>query len=172
MSNFFCFYFENTYAQKYNFISFSVEDGLSQSEVNVIYQDSRGYVWLGTSGGGLCKFDGKEFTTYEEQSGLSGQIIGSITEAKNGDLWVGTTWGGVCKLDGKRIITYDVSKGLTDNLANCILQSKNGGIYIGTGNGVSYYDGKKFISLKITSEMIGHKFGEFCLTRKLPKHVK
>jgi small subunit ribosomal protein S19 len=34
------------------------------------------------------------------------------------------------------------------------------------GKIVDVYDGKKFISLKITPDMIGHKFGEFCLTRR------
>lgn len=32
------------------------------------------------------------------------------------------------------------------------------------------YNGKQFIRLKITQDMIGHKFGEFALTRKKPKH--
>ncbi len=34
------------------------------------------------------------------------------------------------------------------------------------------YDGKKFINIKITLEMIGHKLGEFCLTRKQAIHKK
>lgn len=32
------------------------------------------------------------------------------------------------------------------------------------------YNGKQFIKLKITENMVGHKFGEFALTRKKPKH--
>lgn len=32
------------------------------------------------------------------------------------------------------------------------------------------YNGKQFIKLKISEEMIGHKFGEFAVTRKKPKH--
>jgi small subunit ribosomal protein S19 len=32
------------------------------------------------------------------------------------------------------------------------------------------YNGKQFIKLKITEDMIGHKFGEFAITRKKPKH--
>ena len=31
---------------------------------------------------------------------------------------------------------------------------------------VNVYDGKKFVSLRIIPDMVGHKFGEFCLTRK------
>lgn len=32
------------------------------------------------------------------------------------------------------------------------------------------HNGKQFVRLKVTEEMIGHKFGEFALTRKKPKH--
>jgi len=34
------------------------------------------------------------------------------------------------------------------------------------------HNGKSFVSVKITEEMIGHKFGEFALTRKRPTHKK
>ncbi len=32
------------------------------------------------------------------------------------------------------------------------------------------YNGKTFIPLKVSEEMIGHKFGEFAITRKRPIH--
>ena len=32
------------------------------------------------------------------------------------------------------------------------------------------YNGKNFISIKIKSEMVGHKFGEFAMNRKKPIH--
>jgi small subunit ribosomal protein S19 len=33
------------------------------------------------------------------------------------------------------------------------------------------HNGKQFIKLQVGEEMIGHKFGEFALTRKKPRHV-
>ena len=38
------------------------------------------------------------------------------------------------------------------------------------GNSVKIYNGRTFTSLNIIDEMIGHKFGEFSLTRKRPQH--
>jgi len=32
------------------------------------------------------------------------------------------------------------------------------------------HNGKDFISVKVTEEMIGHRFGEFSLTRKFTRH--
>ena len=40
------------------------------------------------------------------------------------------------------------------------------------GQTVAIYTGKSFLSVKITEEMIGHKFGEFASTRKRPIHKK
>jgi small subunit ribosomal protein S19 len=38
------------------------------------------------------------------------------------------------------------------------------------GHGFDIYNGKAFVSVTITEEMIGHKFGEFASTRKAGKH--
>ena len=37
---------------------------------------------------------------------------------------------------------------------------------------VYIYNGKTFISLVITEDMVGHKFGEFAMTRKRALHKK
>ena len=37
---------------------------------------------------------------------------------------------------------------------------------------VSVHNGLRFIPLKITQQMAGHKFGEFALTRKKPQHKR
>ena len=43
-----------THAQRNNFLTYSVNDNLPNATINCITQDSRGYLWLGTGGGGLC----------------------------------------------------------------------------------------------------------------------
>lgn len=135
-------------AQQYNFRAFSLEDGLSQSEVNCIFQDSRGYIWAGTSGGGLCRFDGKEFTSYETENGLAGQIITDIKEDHQGNLWISSTWGGISKFDGKIFTIYDHTRGLTDNYTSCVLIAKNGTVYVGTGDGLCYLENNRFKKIK------------------------
>lgn len=37
---------------------------------------------------------------------------------------------------------------------------------------VLIHNGKNFLSLKITEDMVGHKFGEFATTRRKPQHKK
>ena len=42
------------------FFHVTIEDGLSQSTVRAVYQDSDGFMWFGTQGG-LDRYDGKNF---------------------------------------------------------------------------------------------------------------
>src|SRR4030042_4446618 len=84
------------------FVSLSLEQGLSQSVVNVTYQDSQGYLWFGTQDG-LNRYDGYHFNIFrtdpDDPSSLSDRIINSIIEDTHGILWVGTTLGGLNRYD-------------------------------------------------------------------------
>ena len=100
------------FAQQYNFETFSVNEGLAQSQVNTIMEDSRGYLWFGTAGGGICKFDGYNFTQYSENDGLCGPIVTSIAEDANGNIWLGASWGGISKYNGKTFRNFTKKDGL------------------------------------------------------------
>jgi len=52
--------FQNSNAQIINITQYTVKDGLAESNVNAIYQDSLDYIWIATRGG-ICKFDGHNF---------------------------------------------------------------------------------------------------------------
>ena len=124
-------------AQSYDFVNYNVENGLSQSIVTDILQDSRGYLWIATYGGGLNRFDGVMFKEYSLKENLPGQIISSITEAPNGDIWVGSTWGGAGRYNGKDFELFNKNSGLT---SNCVLSllSLTDKVYMGTSDGGIY----------------------------------
>ncbi len=48
------------FSQEYSYRHYTVKDGLIQNQVIAMFQDSKGYLWLGTKGG-VSRFDGKEF---------------------------------------------------------------------------------------------------------------
>lgn len=54
-------FFCSSSAQQFSLKNFSVSDGLPQSQVFGLFQDNEGYIWMGTKGGGIVKFDGKKF---------------------------------------------------------------------------------------------------------------
>lgn len=82
----------STGAQVKIFRNLNVEDGLLQSNVNTMFQDSHGYLWFGTSHGLSC-WDGINFTNYHTINGLSGARINVITESENQELLIGTDNG-------------------------------------------------------------------------------
>jgi hypothetical protein len=55
-------------AQQFGFTAFTPKDGLAQSQVRCMAQDSAGYMWFGTLGG-ASRFDG-DFTNYGLRQGL------------------------------------------------------------------------------------------------------
>ncbi len=99
----FCFFSINTFtglsAQKppLRFKHLSVTDGLSQSWVRCIHQDSYGFIWFGTGANGLNKYNGYEFTVYKNnpriKNSLSNNSITAIYEDHNRNLWIGTQIG-------------------------------------------------------------------------------
>lgn len=88
-------------AQEFSFDHWSVEEGLSQSVINCIFQDSEGYMWIGTQTG-LNQFNGYSFKTFlnnpNDTTTISGNWIYDIIEDQEGFLWVATKQG-VSKLN-------------------------------------------------------------------------
>ncbi|TXB66640.1 hypothetical protein FRY74_00205 [Vicingus serpentipes] len=129
------------FSQSFDFKNYNVEDGLSQSEVNVIFQDSRGYLWIGTSGGGVCQFDGITFTQYSEKDGLSGDMIRAITEDHDGNLWFASTLGGITKYNGRKFTIYNESDNLLYSSGfNTLFTDDKNRIWIGSNFGLSIYE--------------------------------
>jgi len=89
--------------QGIQFDHYAVKDGISQSVIFCILQDSEGYMWFGTQDG-LNKFDGYSFENYlfdpSDTTTISNSWIFDITEDDNGLLWIGTK-GGINTFDKK-----------------------------------------------------------------------
>ncbi|MDQ3047081.1 MAG: hypothetical protein M3R27_05995 [Bacteroidota bacterium] len=142
-------------SQIYNFTNYSLEDGLSQSEVNCIYEDSRGYLWLGTSGGGLCRFDGKIFKTFEEKDGLCGQIISSVSEDNNHDILIGTKFNELCKFDGQEFSKLEYNqKKFGDGDIKFICTDDNMNTIVGKSTQILLYSNRKFESLNLKGDTL------------------
>ncbi|PTX61033.1 two component regulator with propeller domain [Kordia periserrulae] len=79
-------------AQNNQLRAYTLKDGLPQSQVNAIVQDALGYLWIGTQGGGIARFDGKSFTVWNEKNGLMSNYIHALKFEKN-KLYIGTRQG-------------------------------------------------------------------------------
>jgi len=139
-----------TDAQQYHFTNYSINEGLSQSVVNCIFQDSKGYIWIGTQNG-LNRFDGETFMgmSYNpsDSSSISNNWIYALTEDAQGNIWVGTKAGMNKYLTNQKIFKriayktnfpYDITQFSYD-----VIRLKNGNILINTPPIISVYDPEK-----------------------------
>lgn len=92
-------------AQKYSLRHFTAVDGLPQSQVNAMVEDENGYLWIGTQGGGLARFDGKEFITYNTPDGLLSNTITSLMIDSKQNIWI-IHPRGISKFDGVSFKTF------------------------------------------------------------------
>lgn len=73
-----------------------IEKGLSNNSVRVVYQDKRGFIWLGTYDG-LNRYDGNEFTIFRnklnDSTSLPHNYIYALHEDVDNNLWVSTGQG-------------------------------------------------------------------------------
>src|SRR6266487_5881577 len=117
----------------------SIEQGLSQSSVHVILQDSRGFMWFGTEDG-LNRYDGYTFKTFKPDpdvpTSLSDRWINSIVEDRAGYLWIATRQGGLNRYDPRTEeftrYTHDElnSTSLNDNHANVVYLDKDDRLWV------------------------------------------
>lgn len=131
-------------AHPMRFEHLTLEDGLSQSNVLSILQDSRGQMWFGTENG-LNAFNGYEFRTYYRERGnansLSSDFVFDVVEDSKGDLWLATNGGGLAHRDTRsgnftsyRHDAEDAST-ISSNVVRRVLMDSDGAVWAGTRHG-------------------------------------
>lgn len=93
------FYSLSSYAQTFHFANYGVKDGLAQSNISGIVQDSAGFFWIGTAGG-VSRFDGKNFENYTTADGLADNNVSAIFRDRHNTIWLGHENGSLTRYDG------------------------------------------------------------------------
>jgi signal transduction histidine kinase/ligand-binding sensor domain-containing protein/DNA-binding response OmpR family regulator len=136
---------------------YSTEQGLSNSLINRIYQDKKGFIWVATEDG-LNKFDGNKFVVYRKIQGdstaLKNNYVRTLFEDRCENLWIGC-------IDG--LMIYDRNTNLFHEIEiydgentriyphiTSIIERKNGDLWLATsGSGLfSIKKGKKTAKLE------------------------
>ncbi|MFC2126862.1 two-component regulator propeller domain-containing protein [Bacteroidota bacterium] len=139
-----------------SFKKFTTKNGLSQSSVIAIIQDSKGYLWFGTRDG-LNKFDGISFIKFrhnsEDKNSLSHSWVTCIFEDKDANIWVGTKNGlnlfNPKKNNFTQIKTHSKGISVSDNEIWDINQTNNNRIMVSSKNGLTDINYKKNFSTYI-----------------------
>ena len=136
-------------APKLHFSHLSGEQGLSNSTIEAIFQDSRGFIWIGTRDG-LNRYDGHEMIVYRydplDSNSLSDSYIRYICEDRSHQLWVGTI-NGLNRLDPvtNHFFRYKHRDGddnsLSHNGITALLEDRSGHLWVATaGAGLNLFD--------------------------------
>lgn len=141
----------SAFSQQYNFINYSVEQGLIQSQINALCQDGNGYIWIGTLGG-VSKFDGINFKNYSTKDGLINNQVNAIFKDNANKIWLGSL-GGVSIFQGNKFETLLFKDELSSFFVTSITQDEKGTIWLSTdGGGIVSYANKKFEYYSIPSK--------------------
>jgi signal transduction histidine kinase/ligand-binding sensor domain-containing protein/DNA-binding response OmpR family regulator len=126
------------------FENYSVSNGLLDEKIHCVFQDSKGWIWLGTDYGAY-RFDGYSFTSFDLNDELSiilsNALIRVIYEAPQGIIWIGTDFQGLFKYDiSKNVLEQFKDKGFTHNSVWAILADEKQNLWLGTEGGLNYFN--------------------------------
>ena len=132
-----------------NFDHVTNSEGLMHNSIDPIYQDSRGYMWLGTVNG-LYKYNGNKYKIYNNELGNQNSIIGNritaIIEDSDGVLWIGTS-SGLCRYNRdtdsfirEMINAQTNSSFIFKHNVNTLFEDDSNTLWVGTSEGLHRLD--------------------------------
>ena len=132
---------------------FDISDGLPSNEIQSLYQDSYGFIWIATSAG-LSMFDGYDFFNYGSpifpNNNYANNRVSCIIEDKERSIYLASTFG-FCKFNRrkKKYEYYNTGANLKLYVPNILINSKNEiWTSLGLNNGIINVTQNKVYKLK------------------------
>lgn len=127
----------------FSFEKLNDNTGLPSYNVTCLYQDSVGFMWIGTQNG-LFRYDGchvKKFKNDRERPHLlTSNNVTAISEGTDKTLWIGTHNGLNCiNLQKGDVRHYFLTDFANSNAVNCFLLTQEGTLWVGTDGGLYRY---------------------------------
>jgi diguanylate cyclase (GGDEF)-like protein/PAS domain S-box-containing protein len=137
-------------AAESRFTRVSVEQGLSQSTVQAIFQDHVGFLWLGTEEG-LNRYDGYTFVVFKHDAAdprsLPDDIISALYEDRQQRLWIGTQRG-LAEFD-RRTETFTREPAIHERVT-ALTEDPGGTLWIAT-------EGEGIFERRSSGELVAHR---------------
>lgn len=127
-----------------------VRNFLNNNEINAIFENLDGRIWLATQGGGINIYHpvSGQFSQLTSRDGLPSDDVLGILPDERGNLWISTTKGLVCYSqfkDDTAVKTYSASEGIQGEIfmVNSFYKASDGEMFFGGDNGFTrFYPGK------------------------------
>ncbi len=134
-----------SYGQEFNFSQITLRDGLPSSQINTIYQDEEGFIWIGTNEG-IKKYVGKSFIDIYARNPVSlSRSIKSIAESEK-HVWFANDRS-LFKCVGNYTEEYPLFTKTNPVLINKIVPASDSVVYVLTTLGVWEFKDNRFTQL-------------------------
>ncbi|TAD97161.1 MAG: hypothetical protein EAZ97_12930 [Bacteroidetes bacterium] len=142
---------QKTFAQKYYFRTFGLDEGLTQISINDLIQDRIGNIWVSTGSGGVCRFNGKKFFAYDVNNGLVDNEPRALLQDSKDNIWI-VTGKGISVHDGQKFTNYKQKDGFPEGISFQIIEDENKRIWIYNRKNLNqshlfYFENGKFIDI-------------------------
>jgi signal transduction histidine kinase/ligand-binding sensor domain-containing protein len=124
-------------------------------DINCLYQDREGSIWIGTNDG-LSRLRKSRFRLYTTREGLAHNKAAGIIEGRDGTIWVFSDGGGLSAIKDGKIRVFTTREGLASNFGGSLFESHDGSIWAGTANGLSRIRNGRITSF--SSGLLAHRY--------------
>lgn len=144
------------FAQILPFRNYTMTDGLPSNVVLALYQDSHGFLWIGTDEG-LSIYDGASFTNYTVANGLPYSRVEAILESKAypGTMWIATHGGGVARFAAGTFTAISLSPDPQENIVDALYEDERGTLWCVNHRGLTLLRNDSSFSLLSTERGTG-----------------
>ena len=136
-------------------VSYNFKQGLPNSYINRLFEDSKGNIWMGYEYKGVVKWNNGIIKKYDHKDGLIGNSVRAINEDQNGNILFGTERG-LSIYDGETFENLNYSDGLGNGGVNAIeVDGKN--IWLGgvqPAGTLTLYNGTALKNFKIPNSSL------------------
>ncbi len=120
--------------QSYNFVNYSISDGLVHDRIVDLCTDHYGNLWAATLGGGISRFNGESFENITIKDGLASNYVRTVMVDRRGRLWAATAEG-ISIYDGSEFTNFRVSMEDDHNSVHTLFEDSNGNIWFSSFGG-------------------------------------
>jgi len=148
----------NCFAQQYPFVYYTPRDGLVNSRVRCIKQDSRGRMYFVTYSG-LSVYDGTRFINYHRADGLADELINDLVEITPDSLLVATNTNKLNTFVKGKIGLFKTRDGFCP-VINRFFKTSNGEWYVTADDGLFIFSDNRFSRIPLISKQ-GEDVGKY-----------
>ena len=123
-------------AQESAFRHFGLEDGLPQSQVTALLEDSHGFLWVGTNSNGLARLAAGTFRPYGIAQGVQARSVSDLMEDRQGHIWAASQDSGLSEIAGDTARTFGPDQGLGSSQVYNLAMDSEGRVLAGTRLGL------------------------------------